>query len=76
MKKMVFSILIAFFGMLVFLSNTFAQSNTVVRIPFTPAQSLAAGEPLTLPLTITNGENVAGYQATVSYDTSALRYVN
>jgi hypothetical protein len=33
------------------------------------------GELFTLPLTITAGENVAGYQATVSYDTSALRYV-
>ena len=76
MKKKSFSILTALFGMLVFVSNIFAQSSTVVRISFTPAQSLAVGELLTLPLTITNGENVAGYQATVSYDTSALRYVS
>ena len=76
MKKMVFSILIALFGMLVFVSNIFAQSDTLVRLSFTPVSSLAVGELLTLPLTITNGENVAGYQATVSYDTSALRYVS
>ena len=76
MKKMTFSILTALFGMLVFVSNIFAQSSTVVRITFTPVQSLAVGELLTLPLTITAGENVAGYQATVSYDTSALRYVS
>ena len=76
MKKKSFSILTALFGMLVFVSNIFAQSSTVVRITFTPVQSLAVGEQFTLPLTITNGENVAGYQTTVSYDTSALRYVS
>ena len=37
--------------------------------------SLAIGEPLTLSLNITDGENVAGYQGTVQFDTSALRYV-
>ena len=76
MKKMVFSILIALFWMLVFVSNIFAQSDTFVHLSFTPVSSLAVGELLTLPLTITNGENVAGYQATVSYDTSALRHVS
>ena len=76
MKKMVFSTLVTFFGMLIFLSNIFAQSNTTVRISFIPVQSLAVGETLTLPLTIIGGEDVAGYQATVSYDTSALRYVS
>ncbi len=76
MKKMTFSILTTLFGMLVFVSNNFAQSSTVMRISFTPVQSLAVGEQFTLPLTITAGENVAGYQITVSYDTSALRYVS
>ena len=76
MKKMTFLTLTVFLGMLIFVSNIFAQSNTTVRISFTAVQSLAVGELLTLPLTITAGENVAGYQATVSYDTSALRYVS
>ena len=33
------------------------------------------GKQLTFSLNITDGENVAGYQATVEYNTSALRYV-
>ena len=76
MKKMTFLTLTVFLGMLIFVSNIFAQSNTTVRISFTAVQSLAVGELLTLPLTITSGENVAGYRATVSYDTSVLRYVS
>ena len=35
----------------------------------------AISEQFTLSLNITNGENIAGYQATVSFDDSALRYV-
>ena len=62
--------------MLVFVSNTFAQSNALVRLSFPPVQSLAVGELLTFRLTITDGENITAYQATVSYDTSALRYVS
>ena len=76
MKKVTFLILTAFFGALIFSPNISAQSNTTVRISSTPSQSLIIGELLTFPLTITAGENVAGYQATVSYDTSALRYVS
>ena len=56
MKKMVFSILIALLGMFVFAPNIFAQSNALVRLSFTPVSSLAVGELLTLPLTITAGE--------------------
>ena len=37
--------------------------------------SPAIGEQLTLSLKIADGENVAGYQGTVQFDTSALRYV-
>ena len=40
-----------------------------------PTPSPATGEQLTLSLNIANGENVAGYQATVQFDTSALHYV-
>ena len=47
---------------------------TVSLIPQT-VESPAIGEQLTFSLNITDGENVAGYQATVEFDTSALRYV-
>ena len=53
-----------------------ATSNATVRISATPVQSPTIGELLTLPLNITDGENIAGYQATASYDTSVLRYVS
>ena len=47
---------------------TFSVSPATVSSP-------AIGEQLTLSLTITDGQKVAGYQATVGFDTSALRYV-
>ena len=50
-------------------------TNSTVRISSTPVQSPTIGELLTFPLNITDGENVAGYQATVSYDATALQYV-
>ena len=40
-----------------------------------PVPSPAIGEQLTLSLKIADGENVAGYQATVEFDTSELCYV-
>ena len=50
--------------------------SATVRISSGPVSSPTVGEQFTLPLTITAGENVAGYQATVSYDPSAFRYVS
>ena len=41
-----------------------------------PVSSPAIGEQLLLSLKISGGENIAGYQATVQFDTSALRYVS
>ena len=38
-------------------------------------QAPAIGEQFTLSLNIADGVNVAGYQATVSFDYTALRYV-
>ena len=52
-----------------------ATTNTTVRVSPSPVPSPAVGEQLTLSLNITDGQNVAGYQATVGFDTSALRYV-
>ena len=48
---------------------------TTVSVAPSPVQSPAIGEQLTLSLKIADGENVAGYQATVEFDTTALRYV-
>ena len=51
------------------------QSNATVSVSPSSVLSPAIGEQLTFSLNIANGENVAGYQATVSFDTSALRDV-
>ena len=53
-----------------------ATTNAIVSFSPSPVPSPAIGEPLTLSLNITDGENVAGYQVTVVFDTSALRYVS
>ena len=51
-------------------------TNATVSVSPSPVPSPAVGEQLTLSLNITGGENVAGYQATVAFDTSALRHVS
>ncbi len=50
------------------------DSDTVSLLPIS-VQSPNIGQLLKFSLKITNGENIAGYQATVSFDTTALRYV-
>ena len=50
-------------------------TDTALSFSPSPVQSPAIGEELTLSLNIAGGENVAGYQATVQFDTTALRYV-
>ena len=52
-----------------------ATSNTTLSLSPSPVQSPAIGEQLTLSLKITEGQSVAGYQATLQFDTTALRYV-
>ena len=47
----------------------------VVRITPSPVRSPYRGEKITFTLHIANGENVVGYQASVQFDTSALRAV-
>ena len=51
-------------------------THTTVYFPSSPVQSPTLGELLTFPLNITNGEDVAGYQATVQFDPTALRYIS
>ena len=52
-----------------------AAGSTVSVWP-TWVTSPVLGQQLSLSLTIAYGENVAGYQATVSFDPTALRYIN
>ena len=57
--------------------STQTKQEPDVTVSFSPSsmQSPAVGEQLTLSLRITDGENVSGYQATVKFDTTALKYV-
>lgn len=52
------------------------DTDTVVGILPVSIGSPAIGQQLKFSLNITGGEAVAGYQATVQFDTSALRYVS
>ena len=52
-----------------------ATTDAVLSISPSPVISPAVGERLTLNLKITAGEAVAGYQFTVQFDSTALRYV-
>ena len=52
-----------------------ASTETVVSISPASAASTAIGQQLTFSLKIADGEKVAGYQATVQFDDTALRYV-
>ena len=51
------------------------KSNATVSISPASVVSPAVGEQLTFSLNIAGGENVAGYQAAVSFDDSTLHYV-
>jgi hypothetical protein len=51
------------------------QSDATVSISPSDVVLPGIGKKLTLDLDIVNGKNVAGYQATVSFDRSTLRYV-
>ena len=48
-------------------------SNVTLSLSPASLQSPTIGEQITFSLKIADAENVAGYQATVSYDTTALR---
>ena len=52
------------------------QSNATVGISPSPVISPNIGERLTLNLNIAGGENIAGYQATVLFDNTALNLVD
>ena len=52
------------------------QSNAAVSVSPASVQSPDVGEELTFSLNIANGVNIAGYQATVLFDRTALRLVD
>ena len=51
------------------------QSDATVSVSPSPIALPGIGEKLTLNLNIANGKNIAGYQATVSFDRSVLRNI-
>ena len=58
------------------ITPTTATTDATVSISPSSVPSPAIGEQLTLSLSIAGGESVAGYQATVQFDDTALRYVS
>ena len=56
--------------------ETPSDTDTVVSISPASGVTPAVGEQLAFTLNITKGEAVAGYQATVQYDDTALRFVS
>ena len=50
--------------------------DVVVSISPSTVKSPAPGEPLVLSINITGGENVAGYELKLDFDSTALRYVS
>ena len=57
-------------------SSPTISDSTLVQIQPASVASPAVGEQITFNLSIVGGEAVAGYQATVLFDTTALRYVS
>ena len=55
---------------------TLSYGQAVVSVDPPLLVSPSVGQQLTINLKITNARNVAGYQATVNFDSSALRYVS
>ena len=55
---------------------TTATTDATVSISPASTVSPAVGEQIEFAIKISDGENVAGYQATVEFDTTALRYVS
>ena len=68
-----------FFGLLILVScfslTLMSYSETVVSVAPAPLAIPEVGEHLTVEVNITGGEAVAGYQFTVAFDPSVLRYV-
>ena len=68
-----FFAIVAVFTLLAAQGVTYGQT---VSIDPASIESPAAGEQLTVNISITGGMNVAGYQVTVTFDSTALSYVS
>ena len=68
-----FFVILAAFMLLAVQSLTYGQ---MVSIDPATIDSPAAGEQLTLNINITGGMNVAGYEVTLTFDSTALSYVS
>ena len=53
-----------------------SHGQAVVSVDPAESASPGVGSQLTIRLKISNGKNVAGYEVSVNFDTSALRYVS
>ena len=67
-------ILFAIYICIGFTTMSFGQA--VISVNPATLESPMIGEELTISLDITGGENVAGYQVTMIYDTTALRFIS
>ena len=72
-RKVLFSLL-AVAMCLGFTAMSYGQA--VVSVDPAEVESPAAGEELMVSINITGGEGVAGYEADVSFDPTALEYVS
>ena len=77
MKQLFRKHLLLFFlilGMcLVFTKKGYSQA--LVSVDFAQTDSFAVGEQITVNIQITDGQDVSGYELTVGFDPTALRYV-
>ena len=56
--------------------TSFSYGQAVVSVDPAESPSPGVGQQLTIRLHISNGRNVAGYEVSVNFDTSALRHVS
>ena len=56
--------------------TSLSYGQAVVSVDSAESPSPGVGQQLTIRLHISNGRNVAGYEVSVNFDTSALRYVS
>ena len=52
-----------------------AYAQALVSVTFEPTSHLAVGERINVNIQIANSQNVAGYELTVGFDPTALRYI-
>ena len=74
LRTTLFFVIVVFLWLVVTLTPSFAQ--TVVSVQPAEVPSPGVGGQLTVNIDITGGVGVTGYQATVNFDPTALRYVS